>query len=170
MKKLRKLTVGAGKTTWECECPVCGGVFVCASSRLKSTKSCGCHVVLGKHGNVKHSPERASWLQLINQYKMNAKAKGLTWSLTTEEAIRLFTANCAFCGSAPYRSKQSVRKNANVPVLYNGIDRKDSTQGYVSANCHTCCTTCNYAKGTHTITEFDEWIKLLVKHRFDKDL
>ena len=36
----------------------------------------------------------------------------------------------------------------------NGIDRLDSTQGYVNGNCVTCCGRCNEAKMSEDLSEF----------------
>lgn len=57
-----------------------------------------------------------------------------------------------FCGK-PYFVK------ALPPLKRNGIDRLDSSIGYVKTNVVSCCTKCNYAKHEMTIDEFKEWIK-----------
>jgi hypothetical protein len=57
---------------------------------------------------------------LLNQYQ------------TFEEFV---LRNCYYCGSIQSKG-------------FNGIDRKDSTNGYISSNCVTCCEKCNFIKGS----------------------
>lgn len=43
--------------------------------------------------------------------------------------------------------------------LYNGIDRKNSSEGYTLGNSLPCCRVCNRAKSDMDYEEFKQWIK-----------
>lgn len=49
--------------------------------------------------------------------------------------------------------------------MYNGLDRLDNTKGYTKDNVAPCCTVCNSAKGTLTVTEFSEWVERIYETR-----
>jgi 5-methylcytosine-specific restriction endonuclease McrA len=53
---------------------------------------------------------------------------------------------------------------------YSGIDRKDSSKGYILSNVVSCCFTCNKAKGTMSEKEFLEWIDRIIAFRERKGL
>lgn len=42
----------------------------------------------------------------------------------------------------------------------NGIDRVDNDKGYVPGNVSPCCWVCNIAKGTMSLDEWAEMVKL----------
>jgi 5-methylcytosine-specific restriction endonuclease McrA len=67
-------------------------------------------------------------------YQRSAKKKGLEFALSDAEFERLTNANCTYCDQPTTRTHR------------NGIDRVDSTRGYVADNCATCCGQCNIAK------------------------
>jgi hypothetical protein len=87
-------------------------------------------------------------VNVVNDLKYKARQRGLEWSLTNVEAYQLIIKECNYCGYKPDWPKNRV-----------GIDRVDNFKGYELANCVSCCTRCNSAKGTHTKKEFIDWIK-----------
>jgi hypothetical protein len=46
--------------------------------------------------------------------------------------------------------------------IYNGIDRIDSSIGYILSNCRPCCRTCNVAKSDLSETEFWNWLTRII--------
>lgn len=74
-----------------------------------------------------------------NQCKRRNKGVGILFDLTLEQFASL-TENigCSYCGG------KSPDKN------YVGIDRIDSTKGYIFDNCVPCCIICNRMKSVHT--------------------
>jgi 5-methylcytosine-specific restriction endonuclease McrA len=74
----------------------------------------------------------------IGQYKYSAKKRGLRWAISRARAIELFDGDCHFCLKPATFEERS------------GIDRIDSSVGYVEGNVQSCCTECNLAKGTRS--------------------
>ena len=59
--------------------------------------------------------------------------------LTQEQFQDMTTSPCFYCQRQPYQKSRSY--------TYNGIDRKDHTQGYTPDNCVPCGGECNFIKG-----------------------
>ena len=107
--------------------------------------------VLENNENKKNSIV-ASW----KTYRRSAIDKNLSFEFTLEEFKELTTKNCYYCGELQEKG-------------FNGIDRKKCTDNYVKDCCVSCCSTCNYIKGSlddivflkrieHILT-FQEYIK-----------
>jgi hypothetical protein len=98
-----------------------------------------------------------------------AKRRNILWSLTIAETLTLFKEKCWYCGASP-SIKLSGGISSNRKHVFNknilqqaiqGIDRVDSTKGYISNNVVPCCTICNRAKSTLSLVDFKAWIKNL---------
>lgn len=59
---------------------------------------------------------------------------------------------CAYCG----------RDNVS------GLDRTDSSLGYLKSNVVPACKDCNFAKNDKSIEEFCKWAKKLQEYQLDK--
>lgn len=99
--------------------------------------------------------------QLYGTYKHAAKKRGLSFSLTKADVLRLTSDNCAYCGTLPnaafvVSAHKATRDNS--VYIYNGIDRIDNRRGYEADNVVACCVDCNWAKGTRTQDEFVSWL------------
>jgi hypothetical protein len=88
--------------------------------------------------------------RLLTQHKCTAAKRGLAWDLTEKEVIDLWCSPCAYCGSSP----TNKFSNSGREIVYSGIDRIDSSLGYVSSNVQPCCKRCNIAKNNMTHEEF----------------
>ena len=73
-------------------------------------------------------------------YIKNAKNKKRKMLLTENEIYLLFKNKCYYCGIYPN------------PL--NGIDRIDNKNDYEIDNVVSCCSTCNYMKGTLSLNNF----------------
>jgi hypothetical protein len=117
--------------------------------------------------------QRASFNRLIASYTRSAKKRDFIFELSLEECHSLFKSPCYYCGALPtntinncLKKDGSPKKRMNSPVgalytyIYNGIDRKDPTLGYLKrpGQCVSCCLPCNMAKSSMPITEFEDWI------------
>ena len=141
---------------WLCKCD-CGAEKRIATAHLlsKKIKSCGC-ATGPKTTNVERGRKA-----VITRYRQAASARGFVWGLTNEGAIGLLEAPCYYCGSLP-ASVHKILERAHVAgrcYIYNGIDRVDSSQGYVPGNVVTACAQCNYAKGNLNQMDFLAWVQ-----------
>ncbi len=84
----------------------------------------------------------------LDQIRSKVKQRGLKWALTPEQAFKLITSACVYCGFTPQWPKNRV-----------GIDRVDNTAAYTVDNTVSCCFTCNSAKNDMSLEEFIEWVK-----------
>lgn len=137
--------------TCQCLCD-CGKVVTVKRYNLESgaTRSCGCYNV-----DVARRPDGMSVRNTImKEYQGSAGKKGLVWDLSDDQAFALFQGACFYCGVPPSRTKDGKRRGLWGSYTYNGIDRRDSSQGYVIGNVVSCCTECNYAKGTFDLEDF----------------
>ena len=75
--------------------------------------------------------------------KNRARRKGIPYALTDEVFEALVRDNCYYCGVSPN------------PI--NGIDRIDSSGGYIEGNVVTACGKCNKAKNNMSIIKFENW-------------
>ena len=89
---------------------------------------------------------RGPWLvSLVNQKKQVAIQRNKSWDLSRIDAAKLLTQECSYC---------SFKGDINEM----GIDRIDSSLGYESNNCVSCCKTCNFAKNSMSVEDFKSWI------------
>lgn len=88
--------------------------------------------------------------------KSEAKRRELEVSITFEQYQEVTTGPCFYCGGS-------------LPEGGTGLDRINSTIGYVWGNVRACCTQCNMAKGCYTELEFKEWALRLFNHWVGKD-
>jgi len=77
-------------------------------------------------------------------YKSHASVKNRSWKIDDNMAFDLFRGRCHYCGV--------------VPEPRNGIDRRDNTRGYEYDNVLSCCSKCNYAKGTMSYKDFWDYL------------
>jgi bifunctional non-homologous end joining protein LigD len=99
---------------------------------------------------------------VIGTYRDNAKLRGVPFSLSLSELKLLFSGACYYCGDPPSRIRKDSRKYGE--FTYNGIDRQDNDQGYVSGNVVSCCTTCNLKKGAMSSAAFLSWVQKVAHH------
>lgn len=98
--------------------------------------------------------------QVRGIYKQNAASKDRGFELDIDECHAIFQSNCFYCGSLP----AGRLSGKYFDYYYNGIDRKDNSQGYTRENSVPCCKICNRAKHSMGYDEFMEWINAVVRH------
>ena len=84
-------------------------------------------------------------------YKTSANSKQLEISLTKGDFMDMVVLPCYYCGIIQ-------------PKGFNGINRLNSTQGYVMTNCVSCCEMCNRMKGCLGPTIFINRIEHILTH------
>ena len=156
-----------------CTCD-CGKIIDVQSTAFLKEKqiSCGCKK-LADRKDGKTAPRKdikkngeSSLNYLLWTYKRNAKKRGHEFLLTREEFTYLTQQNCHFCGIAPFRKVKYWNKKNSVPYIYNGIDRLDSSIGYILDNCASCCKDCNVAKNIKSVHDFLSWVKRIYDFNF----
>lgn len=93
-------------------------------------------------------------------YRIRAKKQGIPFELDQQQFRDIITRDCTYCGNPP-QSVEHPNTNYGEDFYHNGIDRQDSIQGYVKGNCVPCCGTCNYMKGTMSVSDFLTWADLV---------
>lgn len=170
-----------GNRKWLCRCD-CGKYKEIDKSSLTcgKTKSCGClsseiaSIRGKKHGmkkaiaaaklvNTKFSGEVAIYRDLYNQYKSKAKGRKIKFNLNFDTFRQLLSGNCFYCDKKP---NQKHNYHGRI-ILYNGIDRVDSSKGYEEGNVVSCCKVCNMAKSNMPLEEFIAHIEKIYKNLFD---
>lgn len=137
------------------------------------SKSCGCYREDVK-GNPKLPAGEAAKRRVLYSYIQHARSRGFSFDLTREDFFELIGKDCHYCGSPPsktaYANGMTGKRHRRATYdgcsyTYNGVDRMDSSLGYNSKNCVTCCSTCNFAKSDKSYLEFQEWINRLINFR-----
>jgi len=87
----------------------------------------------------------------FSTYIKCAKIRNIGFELTKEEFEKLVLQPCYYCGE----SKEGE-------VI--GVDRLDSLMKYTINNCVPCCKTCNFMKGTLSMSRFIQHSHKIAKH------
>lgn len=153
------------KSVWNCVCD-CGNEIAVNKCGLvtKNTTSCGCY----NKDVISHPYGQASIKRVLKRYKASASKKGFSFEISEERFASLLSMNCYYCGTPP--SKYAKDGRANGGVFYNGIDRIDSSKGYVEGNIVPCCKNCNYAKNTMSYNEFTSWVQRIADHMLSRKM
>ena len=97
---------------------------------------------------------------LFGRYKRTAVRKNLKFELSKDMCRSLFKDVCHYCTEPPKKIYKLPRYRQG--FTYNGIDRLDSNLGYIPYNVVSCCSFCNYKKGSKLYVDFLSWIKKVV--------
>ena len=166
---------GDGVHVWRCLCD-CGKESLVRAGSLKSgaTSSCGCLGLERKrevYQKWRKEPGVSTLSVSFASYKHCAKKRELDFFLTKEDFTTLVLQTCHYCGSAPNNFKKLYKKGLSPEgelrshLFVNGIDRIDSTKGYVLGNVVPCCRTCNVAKHDLPFDKFATWVSMLISHQ-----
>lgn len=84
-------------------------------------------------------------------YNVSANSKNLTFELTKDDFIIMVKLPCNYCGIIQEKG-------------FNGVDRLDSSKGYITENCVSCCEMCNMMKGCLGPTIFVNRVEHILTH------
>jgi len=166
---------GRRKCYYRCKCD-CGNETIISANELKNGRiSCGCALeefrknILGKQARERMSLPfgESSFNALYAGYKDRSKKKKREFTLTREEFREITSRDCFFCGIKPLQIFSKGKKHRNGHYLHNGIDRINSSKGYINGNVLPCCEICNKAKRDLSLDEFLNWINRIIKFRYD---
>jgi hypothetical protein len=155
----------------KCKCHYCHTEKVMSAVNIKKRNSCGCQQKNSdtwKSVGAKNKPwqlacGQAARNNLEFQYKRGAKKRNLDYSLTSEEFDKLVTGNCLYCGDSLTNTIKGQGKTSG-DFKYTGIDRVDSSKGYILDNCVSCCWMCNNMKHTTSKEIFINHIKKIYEY------
>lgn len=140
----------AGQSNWLFRCD-CGDTCIRQRGKLLNATnppSCGCS---GRPSLRRH------WAgSVFSEARRSSARRGHPFNMTVEQFGELMSQPCHYCGGAP-----STRHKTG---LRNGIDRVDSSRGYTTDNCVTCCFKCNRMKFNHSVTDFLAHISAIHQH------
>lgn len=135
----------------------CGNTIEVKGENLRSgrVKSCGCL----RHDSPKNKLYDRKDAILKREYcaikKRNRKFSSENGIISFDKFKELVNQPCFYCdeiGSKKIsdiiqaRGKLYICSDETINI--NGIDRLDSSKGYIDGNCISCCSKCNYAKHT----------------------
>jgi hypothetical protein len=150
---------------WLCQCD-CGANRIVSTSHFNTGKARNCGNHEREMPNRKGFGEAARNTVIAKYRKRAEQLYKLPFTLSDEEAARLLTGNCFYCGAEPATVKQR-KGDLFGRFVYSGIDRLDSRLGYMPGNVVSCCTPCNRAKMDRSPEEFISWAMRLVAHQQD---
>lgn len=160
---------------WLCKCN-CGKEVAIQGSSLRGqlTRSCGClNIEVSRKfrwmnpRTIRLPNGEAAFRRVLKNYYQHAKKRNLKFSLTPDQAKRLFLTNCFYCGSIPNSVSKPTWDTGN--FIYNGIDRVDNTKGYTLENCVSCCEWCNRMKLNFTQKEFLSHVNKICTHSINRE-
>jgi len=149
-----------GRVKWICICD-CGNEHIVSGDCLTfgKTKSCGCLRREVQHLKFQDR-EHAVWKQLYNSTIVKRSKKG---GYVTDIEFGLFKelsqCPCFYCGLVASNTVRDRNTTRDTVITYNGLDRVDSSGGYMKNNVVPCCKFCNCAKSTMSQEEFMRWVK-----------
>lgn len=114
-------------------------------------------------------PGEPGFRALLRDYKRNAREHGRIWELSVTRAQELFSGPCVYCGLPPATVKRAGAATQSW-FTYNGIDRIDSSRGYVDDNVVSCCPDCNRAKLDMSRDEFLEMVRRIYLHSLQRSV
>lgn len=149
---------------WLCRCD-CGNekIHKAATLRRQNSKSCGClnkelarihcaEIAIARRTYV-NSNQRGIYLR----YKANARNRNIHFDISDVDFYILCAKGCYYCGILN-GNRSFCSRYSSAQYTYNGLDRVDSSRGYMLDNVVPCCSVCNYAKKSMTQTDFYKWI------------
>jgi hypothetical protein len=141
-----------------------GSYWVCICSCGNKKKVRGCHLISGHTLSCgcsrKDFSDRPAFSQLFSNYKCQAKKRNFIFELSIEKFEQLTRLPCFYCGAV---LSMTTRKR-NSSYSYNGVDRRDNSQGYTVENCVPCCGIHNHMKCDMSHEDFIIACRSVVKH------
>lgn len=140
-------------------CKACGNIFEKPTDIIyeKNIKSCGC---VQQSKRLQYF-DNGALNKLYLAYIKEASDREIIFNLDTELFEHLVFQNCCYCGDPPSKIIKTCSKLNPQEIIYNGIDRIDSSLPYQNNNCITCCTLCNWTKSNQSLDDFINRAKII---------
>ncbi len=156
------LTTGSKFGKWVVRHKATDGKYLCVCACGTEAEVPGTNLTKGRSTqckrcqNTKLEASESAFNKVYLSYVHSAKSRGLDWIFTKAEARMIFERPCFFCKRPPFAIRTA--RNCRGSFTFSGIDRLDSSLGYVRGNCVPCCKDCNYMKRDLPLVEFKEHI------------
>lgn len=144
---------------WDFLCPHCLRTFPSPTTKFATAKSC--YFCRGKVR--RSSSEDSTWSYLYAGIKGRQAARTKGFDLSKEQFIELSSTECFYCGEPP--KETNGRHDWHPRVLANGLDRIDSSKGYLVGNVVPSCGICNVAKLAMKREDFFAWVIKVARHQ-----
>lgn len=144
-------------------------------------RSCGCLFIESHTKEAGHRGYRKAYVQ----YRANARNRKLPFEISLEEFKEIVKLDCDYCGTQPklknpylkddgspaYTGNRMVAQNTidRAWIKINGVDRVDSTKGYVADNMVPCCSVCNKLKMELEREEFLKHIYRIARFKAERE-
>jgi hypothetical protein len=151
----------------------CGRECRIALNNVRSGTSTSCGYSPCR-GEEREKDIEVGYRAILYVYKKHAKARGFSFNLDYDYFKQLTQQSCYYCGIEPkqiyqLKNPKTGKIRSGVPIVYNGIDRVNSTKDYTSDNVVSCCKTCNTAKSNLPLNEFKDWINRIYLETIKKN-
>lgn len=166
IKPVEKRIVGKQKHVWFylCLCG-CGIEKLVNSGNLRSGQSTNCGCIKNEKSRLRaKKPEGyAAGNRVLRDYKQRCIRENRIFNLSEDVFRSMIYSKCHYCGREGSNTVKRGPKSRLLVSNYNGIDRVDSSRGYVEGNCVPCCRTCNSIKRDFSVETFYEKVAILIK-------
>lgn len=157
------LEVGSNRSViwrWICDCGKFKNAYPYAV-KAGRVKSCGCKTYFLRNGY--RINDESPIKKIFQRYISQAKRRNIEFSISLDEFKNLISQSCYYCGEHP----NHISKTKFSSYKYNGLDRLDSSKGYIKENIVTCCGVCNTMKMDDALPNFLSKIKSIYeKHSY----
>lgn len=117
-------------------------------------KSCGCIINISRRKGL-----YSVYTALYNQIRYSAIKRNHKFLLNREECVELVKKECHYCDHSGRALFKYHKRNIQLEVNYNGLDRIDSSKEYTLDNIVPCCYICNRAKMDLPYKDFISYIE-----------
>jgi len=168
--------IGSAKV--KVKCSICEEEYEIKNSSNKKSDSricrkcvsrIGSNAVRGKKSNNRLPDGESAFNALYGAYKTHAeKIRNIKFDISKEQFRVLTKGLCKYCGSKPAGERKSSSAKSkgkdSGSYIYNGVDRIDSSQGYIIGNVVPCCKRCNFMKSNITESDMYEHIVKILNY------
>lgn len=138
----------------------CGVEVTVSKSNVILGKSKSCRRCRDLPSRIIKPVEELARSLVYYEYIKRSRKKGIDFSLTREHVYSLIEQPCYYCGEIGSNFRKVPKREGG--LRYNGLDRRNPRQGYLSDNVLPCCRYCNRMKSDLSHDEFFKRINLLV--------
>lgn len=139
----KRVTISPLRTCLQCKKDQPIGMFKRGNSFCSPTCSRQHQKDLSK---IKHATKVHTPLSKLKVYQTGAKVRGIEFDLSLQVFSSYWQKPCYYCGTS---------------IKTIGLDRKDSSLGYIESNIVPCCTLCNTTKNSQAHDEFINRCRLI---------